>query len=318
MASLAGGASRATTRADTGPLSSTVALPFVAGWIAAPLFGRGVDLTADSLAGSKYDSPYAPPLFREGSWPAIALHWTRATTTLSSLVDRVGLLEVRWGAVPLRSVLSSVSKFVASKSAVSKRAARTLAFVVCLSLVAIAADRALRYKKIDTNHSTIGFVVPILGGMSEVTGKFSKFDVEVDWIEKDGKFSDSALRATIQVASIDTGIPDRDQHLLSADFFDAKNHPTIEFRSRSITARKDGFLAKGDLTMRGKTRAIDLPFRVTGQHVSESGKVMMGLAAEFVIDRQEYGVSWRHPDPAFVGDNVRIILRVLTKLKAPE
>lgn len=196
---------------------------------------------------------------------------------------------------------------------------------IAFSLLAVlagsvwASEKWLRYRKIDVNHSTVAFKVPILGGMSEVYGQFNEFEVEIDWpSEATEDLSDCRFKAVIQVSSIDTGIPGRDEHLRQADFFDAENHPTITFASDTIQKVEKGYLVEGKLTIRGKTRSVRFPFEFTGRKASESGKVMVGFKAEGVIDRQDYGVAWRHPDPEFVGDQVRFELRILTKLRAPE
>ena len=75
--------------------------------------------------------------------------------------------------------------------------------------------------KVDHNHSTIGFAIPILGGLSKVTGKFTDFDAEVVYDESD--ITKSSINATIRVTSIDTGIADRDKDLRSVGFFDVEN-----------------------------------------------------------------------------------------------
>jgi polyisoprenoid-binding protein YceI len=86
--------------------------------------------------------------------------------------------------------------------------------------------------KVDRNHSTIGFAVPILGGLSRVTGKFTDFDLAVVYDETD--ITKSSVNATIRVTSIDTGVADRDKDLRSAGFFDVDKYPTITFVSHTI------------------------------------------------------------------------------------
>lgn len=197
----------------------------------------------------------------------------------------------------------------------------------------IGAESILRYRKIDTNHSTVGFVVPILGGMSEVHGRFTDFTVEID-VPAPAVGSGTAeagdagtsppipaptrILAVIRTASIDTGIDERDHHLRSDDFFASEEHPEIRFESSAITRSESRYVAEGTLTVRGISKPFRLPFRSTGLRRSDSGKVMLGFAADVTLDRREFGIEWMHPDPAFVGTDVRVVLRILTKLKSPE
>ena len=112
-----------------------------------------------------------------------------------------------------------------------------------------AQEEARKPLRIDTNHSTLGFSVPIVGGLSQVTGKFTDFDVQIIWDEADP--AASSVQATLQVASIDTGIDDRDSDLQSPNFFDVATYPTLTFESDHIEQQGEGFLAHGTLTMKG-------------------------------------------------------------------
>ena len=89
--------------------------------------------------------------------------------------------------------------------------------------------------RIDTNHSNIGFAVPISGGLSEVHGKFSKFKMELAYDDED--ITKSKVNVSIDAASVDTGIDQRDSHLRTADFFDVENHPLITFKSKRSQKR---------------------------------------------------------------------------------
>ena len=110
--------------------------------------------------------------------------------------------------------------------------------------------------RIDKNHTTIGFEVPIVGDLSEVTGKFVDFDIQVLWNEDP---AESSVSVTIQVASVDTGIDDRDDDLRSPSFFDAAKHPTITFESDKIERIDSNYVAHGTLTIKGTSKEIDLP-----------------------------------------------------------
>lgn len=166
---------------------------------------------------------------------------------------------------------------------------------------------------VDKNHSTIGFAVPILGGMSKVRGKFTDFDVQITYDEAD--ITKSSVIATIKAASIDTGIENRDKHLRTADFFDVEKYPEITFQSKRIEKRGERLTAFGTFTMHGVSREVALPFMITGKFKDQKdGDMSIGFASKLTINRQDYGIAWKHKDvPTFVGDEVEIELNVLTR-----
>jgi len=167
--------------------------------------------------------------------------------------------------------------------------------------------------KVDHNHSTVGFEVPIMGGLSKVPGKFTDFDLAVVYDEAD--VTKSSVNATIRVASIDTGIADRDKDLRSAGFFDADKYPTITFVSHSIE-KKDGthFIAHGTLTMKSVAKEIDLPISFSGQfEIPETKKKIFGFHASTKLNRRDYGITWEHQALAtFVGDEVEVIIDIIS------
>jgi polyisoprenoid-binding protein YceI len=189
---------------------------------------------------------------------------------------------------------------------------RSLSLVLLIATSLSSAPLAV--KRFDTNHSTIGFRIPIAGGMSEVEGKFTDFAIDVAY--DDQNVANSSVTAVIQAASIDTGIPDRDKHLRSADFFDVAKYPEVKFVSSSIEKRPDGFVAHGTFTMHGVSKEIALPFRQTGmQKIPDKNAIILGFAAKTQLDRRDYGLNWKHSvDPLFVGNDVDIEIRLITKL----
>jgi len=167
--------------------------------------------------------------------------------------------------------------------------------------------------KVDRNHSTIGFAVPILGGLSRVTGKFTDFDLAVVYDETD--ITKSSVNATIRVTSIDTGVADRDKDLRSAGFFDVDKYPTITFVSHTIE-KKDSthFIAHGTFTMKGVAKEIDLPISLTGQFENPvTKKLIFGFQASTKLNRRDYGITWEHQALAtFVGDEVQIDIDIIS------
>ena len=167
--------------------------------------------------------------------------------------------------------------------------------------------------KVDTNHSTVGFNVSMLGGLSKVTGKFSKFTVELDYDEKD--VTKSSVMATIDAKSIDTGIDARDNHLRTADFFDVEKYPEITFKSKKVEKKGNNLSVMGDFTMHGVTKEITIPFKVVGKQKKPGKEIdTIGFTGSLVINRADYGINYQNKNvPNWIGDNVEINLFILTQ-----
>ena len=184
--------------------------------------------------------------------------------------------------------------------------------VTATLLFVVAYAGTTREYKIDNNHSTVGFSVPILGGLSHVTGKFTDFDIALHVDEAD--ITKSAVKVTIKSASISTGIAARDEHLKTADFFDAAKFPEINFESTQIKKQGKAFAAVGNLTMHGVTKPIEIPFNIAGTVKKDSSR-NVGYTGRLTLNRRDFGVNWEHPtSPNFVGDNVEIQIELITKL----
>ncbi len=142
---------------------------------------------------------------------------------------------------------------------------------------------------IDPGHSTIGFKVKHMV-VSNVTGAFDTFegtiDYDADAIEK------SSVEVKIAAGSINTRSEKRDTDLKGADFLATEEFPDITFKSTSIKKSKDGFVATGDLTIRGVTKEVEIAFDVAGPVVNPWGKTMIGVEGTIEIDRQDFGVKW--------------------------
>lgn len=190
---------------------------------------------------------------------------------------------------------------------------KSLVIILALCfLAAIPVSSATEYG-VDKNHSTIGFAVPILGGLSKVRGKFTDFDVKIIYDEAD--ITKSSVTATIKATSIDTGIENRDKHLRTADFFEVEKYPDITFQSKRIEKKGNKLTAYGTFTMHGVSKEIALPFTITGKFKDpKDGNVTIGFAANLKLNRQDYGVAYRNKNnPAFVGDEVEIELNLITR-----
>ena len=180
--------------------------------------------------------------------------------------------------------------------------------------VGIAAQVSTgRQYPIDMNHSTVGFTVPIMGGLSKVKGKFTDFSINLTNDEKD--ITKSSVNVVIKTASVDTGIEGRDKHLRTADFFDVEKFPEITFESSRIEKRGKQFIAHGPLTMHGVSKEIDLPFTITGvTENADKTKKNVGYSASIVLNRRDYGINYTHKTvPNFIGDNITVEIDLITK-----
>ncbi|HVF55200.1 MAG TPA: YceI family protein [Pyrinomonadaceae bacterium] len=192
------------------------------------------------------------------------------------------------------------------------------AILLALMLVALPAQGAVTKYEVDTAHSNVGFMIPILGGLSKVSGKFNDFTVQIVYDDKD--ITKSSVTATIKTASIDTGIERRDAHLRTADFFDAEKFPEITFQSKRVERKGKQFIAYGTFTMRGVSKEIALPFTLNGvRKDAKSGKTQMGATARLSLNRKDFGINFSRPDNAdFLGDVVEIELDLVTKASAAQ
>jgi polyisoprenoid-binding protein YceI len=171
---------------------------------------------------------------------------------------------------------------------------------------------------LEPNHSSFGFSVEIAGGLTRVTGGFKEADLRIRWDPE--AIDRCSVEATIRAAGVDTRNDMRDADLRGPKFFDVANHPDITFRSRRIEKRGDAYVAIGQLSIRGVSRQVELPFAVTGIEWHE-GRPLLGVRIRWTIDRLDYGVGadWRHTAiPNFLGKEVTIEIDVWTKLGRKE
>jgi len=161
---------------------------------------------------------------------------------------------------------------------------------------------------IDPAHTEIAFTVRHL--MSKVRGTFKEFEGTVvihDDLEA------SSAEATIQLASVETGAPQRDDHLRSSDFFDAQTQPTMTYRSKQLRPAADGFTAVGDLSVKGVTREVELAVELLGVGTDAYGNERVGLEATGQISRKDFGIDFNVPlegGKLLIGDAVTLSLTV--------
>jgi polyisoprenoid-binding protein YceI len=168
---------------------------------------------------------------------------------------------------------------------------------------------------LDPTHSEVSFSVRHLA-ISKVKGKFEKFDATLVTAEDP---HDTKLEATIDVASINTNQPQRDQHLASGDFFLTEEHPNMTFKSTGIREDGDDMLIDGELSLRGVTKNVTLKTEFGGVTTDGYGQTKLGAEATTKIDRNEFGVNWNAALEAggfTLGNDVTINLDVQFVLQA--
>lgn len=143
---------------------------------------------------------------------------------------------------------------------------------------------------IDDTHTHIGFSARHMM-VTTVRGRFKSYRGTVELDPKD--FTRARFEGEIDVASIDTGVEQRDDHLRNSDFFDAPSHPTIRFVSKTIEAKGEAeYLVRGDITIRGVTKPIELEVELHGVSKNPWGKTVAGLSARGTVNRKDFGVSY--------------------------
>ncbi len=168
---------------------------------------------------------------------------------------------------------------------------------------------------IDPIHSEVGFAVRHMM-VSKVRGKFKTFSGELVTAENP---VDSSVTAEIDLASIETGAEQRDDHIRSADFFEVETYPTMTYRSTGVRADGDGFVVDGDLTLKGVTKQVPLALELNGFGPDPFGGTRAGFTATTEINRRDFGVNFSAPmqnGGVVVADKITIHLEIEAVLKA--
>ena len=147
---------------------------------------------------------------------------------------------------------------------------------------------------IDPWHTNIGFRVRHMG-LAIVLGEFTDYTGTISYFPND--ITKSSVQFTAKVASLDTGVKQRDDHLRSADFFEVEKYPEITFRSTRLERKTEKtFIAYGDLTIKNVTKEIALPVEFYGATKDswpvDVGQTRLGGSATLNINRLDYGIRW--------------------------
>jgi polyisoprenoid-binding protein YceI len=143
---------------------------------------------------------------------------------------------------------------------------------------------------LDPAHTRVGFVARH-AMVTKVRGQFTEFEGSA--VIAAGDFSGSTVELTIQAASIDTRNDQRDGHLRSNDFLAMEEYPQITFVSTAVAETgPTSFEVTGDLTIKGVTNSITIPFDYEGAATDPFGNQRVGFEGSVVINRKDYGVTW--------------------------
>ncbi len=167
---------------------------------------------------------------------------------------------------------------------------------------------------IDADHSVAAFAIRHMM-VTNIRGQFNQISGAIQFDPSDP--ARSSVEATIDISSLTTGNRKRDDHLLSADFFEASKYPEIVFRSSKVekTGSNRGRIT-GDLTMRGVTRPVAMDVEYFGPVKSPpdlGGETTIGFTASLTINREDFGILWNMPlgdNDLMVGKEAQIILDI--------
>ena len=167
---------------------------------------------------------------------------------------------------------------------------------------------------LDPTHSEVSFSVRHLA-ISKVRGTFKKFDVTVVTGENP---EDTTLTATVDVASVNTNQPQRDDHLRTSDFFAIDEFPTMTFVSTGLRHDGEDFYLDGDLTLRGVTKPISIKGEFGGIITDGYGQTKAGASGTVKINRKDFGVNWNAAVEGggfMLGDDVTITVEAQVVLQ---
>jgi polyisoprenoid-binding protein YceI len=173
--------------------------------------------------------------------------------------------------------------------------------------------------KIDPAHSVVGFAVRHME-IAWVEGRFKDFEGTIRYDDKD--VTKSSVEFAAKVTSIDTGVEARDKHLRTADFFEVEKYPTMTFKSTRVERKgTDAYVIHGDLTLKGVSKPVQLPFKIAGAVKDQRGNTRFGVEAQATLNRRDFGINFGGDMPGgglAIGNEINITLHLEALMPAPK
>ncbi len=165
--------------------------------------------------------------------------------------------------------------------------AQLLNRIVPLAVVgglAVASPAAAATYKIDPDHTYVVFKVTHLG----IANSYGMFRKTTGTYDPDA----GKLDVTIDADSVYTANKKRDDHLRGPDFFNVKQFPTITFKSKKVKKSGDKAMITGDLTIKGKTKSVELVMKKVGEGKDPWGNFRTGYEGTLTVNRMDFGVDY--------------------------
>ncbi len=166
---------------------------------------------------------------------------------------------------------------------------------------------------VDPTHSEVQFKIKHLV-ISTVTGSFNSFSGQATAPADSEDFSGSSIEFALDVNSIDTNQPQRDEHLRNGDFFDAPQFPQITFASTSFEkAKGDVYKLAGNLTMKGITKPVEVTAEYGGTAKDAYGNTKIGFEVTGVVNRKEFGLTYNaltETGGLALGEDIKLIANI--------
>lgn len=163
---------------------------------------------------------------------------------------------------------------------------------------------------LDPTHTRLGFVTRH-AMVSKVRGSFTELEGTASG---DGADPSSAkVSVTVKTDSFTTGVADRDGHIKSGDFLEVDKYPEITFVSTDAAIKGDDLELTGDLTIKGVTKSITIPFEFNGEAKDPFGNTRIGFEGKTKISRKDFGITWNaalETGGVLVSDEVTLELEV--------
>lgn len=180
--------------------------------------------------------------------------------------------------------------------------------VFSISLIAGVATAELEKWDIDKGHSNVYF--DIRHTYATVRGQFEDYSGSVQFDADNMEMGSISLE--VRTKSVNTGIPNRDNHLRADEFFGVKQYPAMTFVSTGVKQKAGNqYIVEGDLTIKGKTQKMAVPFTFFGSRENplKKGQQVAGFEARFSINRLDYGVgSGKYVEMGTIANQVDILV----------